>query len=104
MSHGMQGTGDGDVVEVMPGDRRQRAVLAPAGHASVDQFRIALQANHRAHAQPLHHPGAEALDQHVGLVDQTQQHIHRPRFARVDANTAAATTDHAVVAIEEAGH
>ena len=37
----VQRAGDRDVVDVVPGGRRQRAVLAPAGHPRVDQPRVA---------------------------------------------------------------
>src|SRR3546814_3572886 len=39
---GMQGTGERDVVDVMPGRGGERAVLAPAGHAAIDEPGVAL--------------------------------------------------------------
>ncbi|MNO80125.1 hypothetical protein D3C76_713170 [compost metagenome] len=59
--------GQCDVVQVMPSGLGQRAVLAPAGHAAVDQARVLRQALLGAEAQALHHARAVALDQRVGL-------------------------------------
>ncbi|MNI68220.1 hypothetical protein D3C73_1239010 [compost metagenome] len=50
----------------MPRRRSQRPVLAPAGHAAVDEARIVGQQHVGAEAQALHHAGAEAFDQAVG--------------------------------------
>ena len=63
---GVQRAGERDVVDVVAGARRQRPVLAPAGHAAVDQPRIAREQRVGPEAQPLHHAGPEALDQRVG--------------------------------------
>ena len=51
----------------------ERAILSPAGHAAVDELCIARQADVRPQPQPLHDAGAKALDQRVGLVDETQR-------------------------------
>ena len=67
-AHRVQHAGQRDVVEVVAGRLRQRAVLAPAGHAAVHQPRVARVAGVRAEAEPLHHAGAEAFEQHVGLL------------------------------------
>ena len=48
-----QRAGDRDVVQVVAGGLRQRAVLAPAGHPAVDQPRVAGQAVVGAEAEPL---------------------------------------------------
>ena len=55
-----------DVVPVVAGRVRQRAELAPAGHAAVDEARISREAGVGAEAEPLGHAGPEALDQRVG--------------------------------------
>ena len=60
-----------------PARLRQRAVLAPAGHAAVDQPRVARRQHLGAEAEPLHHAGPKALDQHVGALDQAQRHVAR---------------------------
>ncbi|MNZ81137.1 hypothetical protein D3C78_997940 [compost metagenome] len=103
VAHGVDHAGQRDVVEVMAGGRRQRTALAPAGHAAVDQLRIARQAHVRTEAETFHHAGAEAFDQHVGFVDQLQQDIGSARLLRVDGDAAAAAAELAAVAIEETG-
>ena len=71
----IQCTGDGDVVDVVAGGHRQRTFLAPAGHAGIDQARVALQRLVGAEAQPLHHLRPKPFDQRVGRCDQ----FHRLR-------------------------
>ena len=86
-----QGAGDRDVVHVVAGGRRQRAVLAPAGHPAVDQPRVALEALLGAEPEPLGGAGAHPLDQHVGLCDQVEHGRDRLGVLQVqrDARTAA---------------
>ena len=50
-----------------------RAVLAEAGDRAVDQLRVGRGQRLRRETQPLHHAGAEILDQHVGGRRQLQQ-------------------------------
>ena len=45
---GVQRAGDGDVGDVVAGGVGERTVLAPAGHAAVDQPRVDRHAGHRA--------------------------------------------------------
>ena len=87
---GVQGAGDGDVVDVMPRRMRQRPVLAPARHAAVDQARVARQAGLGAQAQALHHAGPKALDQQIGACDQRQGRGLAFLAAQVDLDLAAA--------------
>ena len=56
----------------MAGRLRQRALLAPAGHAAEHQPRIARHHHVGPEAQPLHHAGAKAFDQRVGASEQVQ--------------------------------
>ena len=44
-------------------------LLAPAGHAAVDQLRIAPEHDIGAEAEALHHAGTEAFDQRVGMAE-----------------------------------
>ena len=67
-----EGAGERDVVDVVAGRGRERTVLAPAGHASVDEAGVARQAHVGPETEALGHPRAEALDQGVGLLDQAQ--------------------------------
>ncbi len=60
----------------MPGRRRQRAVLPPAGHATVDETRIRPERVVGAKSQPLHHTRPKSFDQHVGFADQLQRQLH----------------------------
>ncbi len=61
---------DGDVVDVVARRRGQRPVLAPAGHAAVDEARVVGQQRVGAEAETLHHAGTKALDQAVGGAGQ----------------------------------
>ena len=72
-AEGVDGAGQAKIVQIMPGQMRQRAFLSPAGHASEDKFRIAPKAVIGAKAKPLHHAGAKPFDQHVGGLDQTPE-------------------------------
>jgi hypothetical protein len=62
----------GDVVQVMPGLRGARPVLAPAGHPPVDQPRIDRMHRIGAQAEAFHHAGPEPLDQGVGEVSSAR--------------------------------
>jgi hypothetical protein len=48
----------------------QRAGLAPAGHAAIDEARVGGQAVVGPEAEALHHAGAVAFDEAVGRGDQ----------------------------------
>ena len=53
--------GERDVVDVVAGGLRVRTVLAPAGHAPVDQLRVPREADVGADAEPLGDAGTEPL-------------------------------------------
>src|SRR6202008_722452 len=72
---GVQYTVERDVVDVVAGLLAARTVLAPAGHAGVDQPLVHLGAVLRTEAEPLGDSRAEALDEHVGLGDQPQHQV-----------------------------
>lgn len=84
---GVQGAGQADVVDVVPHLIRQRPRLAPTGDAGEDQRGVHGVKVRRAETQPLHDPGAEALDDPVSAGDQIQDacavglafQIHRHR-------------------------
>lgn len=67
-----EGAGDGDVRDVVSGAGGERAVLAPAGHPSVDQLRVAGQALPGPDAETLGDARAVALDEDVGPFDQVE--------------------------------
>ncbi|KAF5289622.1 hypothetical protein FQR65_LT20784 [Abscondita terminalis] len=87
---GVQRAGEGDVVDVVPRRMRQRAMLAPARHAAVDQARVAFQAGPGPQAQALHDAGPKALDQQVGARDQGHGGGLALLAAQVDLDLAAA--------------
>ena len=89
-AQGVQGAGAGDVTDVVPHRRRQRAVLPPAGHPGVDQPRVAAQADVGSDTEALGHSRAEALDQHVRGVGQPEQRVHRARVLEVEHGGLAA--------------
>ena len=62
----------------MAGGLGERALLAPAGHAAIDEARVARQDNVRAEPQSFHHARAKAFDQGIGVSKQVQ-HL-RDRF------------------------
>ena len=79
-------TGDGDVVHVVPGRLAQRAVLAPAGHPAVDEGGVAGEAVVRTDAETLGDAGPEALEQHVGLLDEPQHGLDATRVLQVEGD------------------
>ena len=68
-------------------------VLAVAGDRAVDEPGVLLAQALVADAEPVHHAGAEALEQHVGLAHEPQQHLAPGLGLEVDA-------DRALVAVE----
>ena len=79
-----------DVVDVVAGGLRVRAVLAPAGHAAVDELRVAGEADVGPDAEPLGHAGPEALDERVGLLDEREHGLDAVGRLEVDADRAPA--------------
>ena len=70
--HRFEGTGQGDVVDVVTGSLRHGTCLTPAGHPSEDQPGIPSQADVRTQSEPLGDAGSEALHQPVGLLHQAK--------------------------------
>ncbi len=89
----VQRTADRDVVEVMARGLGKRAVLAPAGHAAIDQLRVAREAGLGPEAHALGHPGAEALDQDVGGPEQVQHQVHALGAPQVDREAVAVAAE-----------
>ena len=73
-----------------PADVGERTLLAPAGHAAVDEARVPREADVGAEPEPLHHARPEALDQHVGLLDQPEHGLDAVRLLQVDADAPPA--------------
>lgn len=80
----MQRAGQRDVVDVVAGGLGERAFLAPAGHASIDELGIAGEADIGAEAQPLGDAGPEGLGHAIGLLDQTQNDLDAFLALQVD--------------------
>ena len=78
----------------------ERPVLAPAGHAAVDELRIALQQRLGAEAEALHHAGAKALDDRVGAARPVRSAAAAPAVdLEVERHRAAAAHHHVVPAL-----
>lgn len=67
-----EGAGERDVGDVVPCAVGERAVLAPAGHPPVDEFRIAGVTGLGADAEAFRDAGPVALDQDVGPFGQVE--------------------------------
>ena len=78
----------------MAGRLRQRAFLAPAGHAAEHQPRIARHHHIGSEAQPLHHAGAKAFDQRVGASEQVQHLRDRGLVLQIELDDFPAAPRH----------
>ncbi|MNE26038.1 hypothetical protein D3C80_1193880 [compost metagenome] len=88
----------------MPDLISHRPGLTPAGDAAIDQAWIARGADLRSQAQPLHHAGAEALDQSVGALDQGQDPVAVLARFQIDRHGGpAAMQDRAADLLEYGG-
>jgi hypothetical protein len=94
----LEGTGEGDVVDVVPRPRRVRALLPPAGHAGVDEARVAGEADVGTETEPLGDAGAVAPGQDVGPVDQPQRRVPPVGLAEVDRDRPLAPGGEVVAA------
>ncbi len=70
-----QHAGVTNVVDVVAGRLRQRAVLAVTGNRAHHQLRVALFQRAPAEAELVHHAGAEALDDDVGALDHAEEFV-----------------------------
>lgn len=71
----MQSPGNSNVIEVMPGSVGERAILAPAGDAPVDQPRIARMQLLWPKAKSLGDTGSKPFDEYIGSVAEFQQRL-----------------------------
>jgi hypothetical protein len=74
---------EGDVVDVVPGARGERAVLAPTGHPAVHQARVAVEAVGGADSEAFRHPWPVALDERVGPLHQAEHDLASRRVLHV---------------------
>jgi hypothetical protein len=72
----------------------QRPFLAPAGHASVDQARIAFETNFGTETEAFHHTRSKAFDDHVGLIDESQYDLDAFGFLQIDTDASTTTGEH----------
>ena len=80
----VQRAGQRDVADVVPGDRREWTVLAPAGHPAVHQRRVDRVAVGRPEPEPLGDARPEPLQQHVGRGHQVEHDLPAVRVLEVD--------------------
>ena len=78
--------GERDVVDVVTGGLRHRTVLAPSGHPPVDELGIAGEALVGTEAEALGDAGPVALDERVGLLDETQHELDALGVLEVDTD------------------
>ena len=76
----------GRVGEVMARAVGQRALLAPSGHPAVDEPRVAGRGSGGPDAEPLGHPGPEALEEGVGSLDEPEHDLRAPGGLEVDGH------------------
>src|SRR5210317_446251 len=89
-----EGTGEGDVVDVVAGGLRVRAILAPARHPAVDESRVPLGAHVGTDAEALHHPGAEPLDERIGLADEVEEGGDSIGMLQIEGDVATSALEH----------
>src|SRR5262249_24279721 len=69
---------------------REGSRLPPAGHATVDEPRVAREARVGAEAQALGDAGTEALDEGVGLLDEAEHRLDAVGLLQIHGDRAAA--------------
>ena len=77
----------------MAGLLGQRAVLAPAGHAGVDEPRVPGHALVGSDPEPLGDTGAVRLDQDVGALDETEHRVASSGGLEIEGDVAPATPE-----------
>ena len=86
----VQHTGQRDVVDVVAGRLGERSVLAPSGHPGVDKAGVACGDGVGPEPEALHDAGPEALDQHVGALEQAHHRLDVTRVLEVRLDDRAA--------------
>ena len=81
---------EAEVVHVVARAVAVGAVLPVAGDGAVDQARVLEAQTLIADSQALQHPGAEGLQQHVGVADEAQEGVASPVGLEVEADRALA--------------
>ena len=91
---GVQGRGQRDVVDVVPGRVCHGAGLSPAGHAPVDERRVPFEADIGTETQALHDAGSKTFDQYVVALDELEYRLHAAGILQVDGDAPASARQH----------
>ena len=92
-----------DVVDVVAGGLRGGTFLTPARHPAEHELRVARQAHVGADPESLGHAGAKALDERVGLLDETHHGLDTLGLLQVDADRPAPAVEQFLVGRGEVG-
>ena len=88
LAYRMQHSGQRNVIDVVARRLRQGAVLAPAGHAAIDQSGVASKAGVRSQSQTFHNAGTEAFEQDIGPGHKVEHSLRGTRLLEVDRRGA----------------
>ena len=93
-AHGAERARDGDIIDVVARRPGPWSRLSPARHATVDEGGVAGVGCVRTDAEPLHHAGAQSLDQRIRARGEIEQGLHALGLAQVqDDGVLAAIVD-----------
>src|SRR5262249_8020779 len=73
---------------------RERTVLAPTGHAAVDELRIALQAHVGAEPQALRDAWTEALEEPVCTISEPEDELDAALALQIHADRSPIAREH----------
>ena len=96
LSDAMQHARKRDVVDVMTRSVSHGSVLAPTGHAPVNQCRISGQTHIGPQPQALGYARAKSLEQNICTLHQFQNGLNASLALQVYRNTLTATSQHIV--------
>ena len=90
-----------DVVDVVTGGLRHRAVLAPPGHPAVDELGIAGETVVGTEPEPLGDAGPVALEERVRLLDEPEHELDALGILEVDTDRAPPAVERLEVRLVE---
>ena len=85
---------ESDVVNVVAGCLGVRAGLAPSGHSTEDEFRIALVTHIGADTESLHHARPKTFNQSVGSFDEVEKNRNTFRVFEVEGDALSTPQQH----------
>jgi len=91
--------GERDVVDVVAGSGAERSALTPAGHAAVDESRVARQHGLGPQAEALHDAGAKALDERIRARDELERGLRARGRLEIERHRAPAAHHDVVPAL-----